>query len=201
MNLKKVRVKQHGITDCGAACLASIAKYHGRTLTINRIREIIGTNQQGTTLLGLKQGADTIGFNARSVKANPEILKQIDRAPLPAVIHWQGYHWVVLYGKQGDKYIIADPAIGIRFLSEKELTEAWEDWVCLLVEPDPKRFFSEADEKVSNISRLLRRVWYYRQIIFQVFLLNIVLGLLSIASPFLVQILTDDVLVLSLIHI
>lgn len=186
---------QQSEEDCGAACLASIAKYHGRTLTINRIREIIGTNQQGTTLLGLKQGADTIGFNARSVKANPEILKQIDRAPLPAVIHWQGYHWVVLYGKQGDKYIIADPAIGIRFLSEKELTEAWEDWVCLLVEPDPKRFFSEADEKVSNISRLLRRVWYYRQIIFQVFLLNIVLGLLSIASPFLVQILTDDVLV------
>ena len=188
-------ILQQSEEDCGAACLASIAKYHGRTLRINRIRETIGTNQKGTTLLGLKQGADTIGFNARSVKANPEILKQIDRAPLPAIIHWQGYHWVVLYGKQGDKYVIADPAIGIRFLSEKELAEAWEDLVCLLVEPDPKRFFSEADEKVSNMSRLLRRVWYYRQIIFQVFLLNIVLGLLSIASPFLVQILTDDVLI------
>ncbi|MGD1805192.1 peptidase domain-containing ABC transporter [Dapis sp. BLCC M126] len=188
-------ILQQSEEDCGAACLASIAKYHGRTLTINRIRETIGTNQQGTTLLGLKQGADTIGFNARSVKANPGILNQIDRAPLPVIIHWQGYHWVVLYGKQGDKYIIADPAIGIRFLSEKELAEAWEDWVCLLVEPDAKRFFSEADEKVSSISRLVRRVWYYRQIIVQVFLLNIVLGLLSIASPFLVQILTDDVLV------
>ncbi len=188
-------VLQQSEEDCGAACLASIAKYHGRNLTINRIRETIGTNQQGTTLLGLKQGADTIGFNARSVKANPGILDKIDQAPLPAIIHWQGYHWVVLYGKQGDKYVIADPAIGIRFLSEKELAEGWEDWVCLLVEPDPKRFFSEADEKVSSISRLVRRVWYYRQIIVQVFLLNIVLGLLSIASPFLVQILTDDVLV------
>lgn len=188
-------ILQQSEEDCGAACLASIAKYHGRNLTINRIRETIGTNQQGTTLLGLKQGADTIGFNARSVKANSGILDQIDRAPLPAIIHWQGYHWVVLYGKQGDKYVIADPALGIRFLSKKELAEAWGDWVCLLVEPDPKRFFSEADEKVSNISKLVRRVWYYRQIIIQVFLLNIVLGLLSIASPFLVQILTDDVLV------
>ena len=188
-------ILQQSEEDCGAACLASIAKYHGRNLTINRIRETIGTNQQGTTLLGLKQGADTIGFNARSVKANPGILNKIEQAPLPAIIHWQGYHWVVLYGKQGDKYVIADPAIGVRFLSEKELAEAWEDWVCLLVEPDAKRFFSEADEKVSSISRLLRRVWYYRQIIVQVFLLNIVLGLLSIASPFLVQILTDDVLV------
>ncbi|NES64353.1 MAG: peptidase domain-containing ABC transporter [Okeania sp. SIO2D1] len=188
-------ILQQSEEDCGAACLASIAKYHGRNLTINRIRETIGTNQQGTTLLGLKQGADTIGFNARSVKANPGILDQIESAPLPAIIHWQGYHWVVLYGKQGDKYIIADPALGVRFLSKKELAEAWGDWVCLLVEPDPKRFFSEADEKVSNISRWLRRVWYYRQIIIQVFLLNIVLGLLSIASPFLVQILTDDVLV------
>ncbi|MGB3508617.1 MAG: peptidase domain-containing ABC transporter [Microcoleaceae cyanobacterium] len=188
-------ILQQSEEDCGAACLASIAKYHGRNLTINRLRESIGTNQQGTTLLGLKQGADTIGFNARSVKANPGILDQIDSAPLPAIIHWQGYHWVVLYGKQGDKYVIADPALGIRFLSKKELAEAWGDWVCLLIEPDAKRFFSETDEKVSNISRLLRRVWYYRQIIIQVFILNIVLGLLSIASPFLVQILTDDVLI------
>ncbi|MEB3343201.1 peptidase domain-containing ABC transporter [Okeania sp.] len=188
-------ILQQSEEDCGAACLASIAKYYGRNLTINRIRETIGTNQKGTTLLGLKQGADSIGFNARSVKANPGILNKIDQAPLPAIIHWQGYHWVVLYGRQGDKYVIADPGIGVRFLSAKELAEAWQDWVCLLVEPDAKRFFSEADEKVSNISRLLRRVWYYRQIIIQVFLLNIVLGLLSIASPFLVQILTDDVLV------
>ncbi|MDJ0555361.1 MAG: peptidase domain-containing ABC transporter [Microcoleaceae cyanobacterium MO_207.B10] len=188
-------ILQQSEEDCGAACLATIAKYHGRNLTINRLRETIGTNQQGTTLLGLKQGADTIGFNARSVKANPGILDQIERAPLPAIIHWQGYHWVVLYGKQSDKYVIADPAIGIRFLSKKEIAESWGDWVCLLVEPDPKRFFSETDEKVSSISRWLRRVWYYRQIIIQAFILNIVLGLLSIASPFLVQILTDDVLV------
>jgi ATP-binding cassette subfamily C protein len=188
-------VSQQSEEDCGAACLASIAKYYGKNLTINRLREAAGTRQQGTTLLGLKQGAEIIGFNARSVRASAEILEQLDRAPLPAIIHWQGYHWVVLYGKKGNKYVIADPAIGIRYLSKKELAEGWEDWVCLLLEPDPKRFFTGTEEPGSNLGQWLRQIWKYRSVLSLVFLLNIVLGLLSIASPFLIQILTDDVLV------
>lgn len=188
-------VSQQNEEDCGAACLASIAKYYGKTLTINRLREAAGTRQQGTTLLGLKKGAEIIGFNARSVRANAGILEQLDRAPLPAIIHWQGYHWVVLYGKKGNKYVIADPAFGIRSLSKKELAEGWEDWVCLLLEPDPKRFFSQTEEGGSSLGQWLGQIWKYRQILSLVFLLNIVLGLLSIASPFLIQILTDDVLV------
>lgn len=188
-------VPQQNEEDCGAACLASIAKYYGKTFTINRLREAVGTRQQGTTLLGLKQGAEIIGFNARSVQATPEILDQLERAPLPAIIHWQGYHWVVLYGKKNNKYVIADPAIGIRYLSKKDLAAGWQDWVCLLLEPDSKRFFAETEESSTNWGQWLRQIWKYRQILSLVFLLNIVLGLLSIASPFLIQILTDDVLV------
>ncbi|MDF0552525.1 peptidase domain-containing ABC transporter [Kamptonema sp. UHCC 0994] len=190
-------VLQQSEEDCGAACLASIAKYYGIIFPISRLREAVGTGQQGTTLLGLKQGAETIGFNARSVRAAPTILDQLDGAPLPAIIHWYGTHWIVLYGKQRKKYAIADPAVGIRYISKEELIEGWTDWVCLLLEPDSSRFFvhNYDQQSVSSLQRWLRRTWTYRKILIEALLLNIVLGLLSIASPFLIQILTDDVLV------
>ena len=118
-------VLQASEEDCGAACLASICKYYGRFLTINKSREAVGTGQLGTTLLGLKRGSDSLGFNSRAVKAAPQILDTITEIPLPAIIHWRGHHWVILYGTRGKKYVIADPAVGIRYIERQELLAAW----------------------------------------------------------------------------
>ena len=188
-------VKQHSEEDCGAACLAAIAKYYGQTFTISHIREAVGTGQFGTTLLGLKRGAEILGFKANPVKTSPEILDKINEAPLPAIIHWQGNNWVILYGKKGKKFLIADPAVGMRYLSKEDIKAAWTDWLLLLVEPDPLRFFAQKQDKEGGFWRFFRRVWIYRGILFQALPLNLVLGLLSLTSPFLLQILTDDVLV------
>jgi ATP-binding cassette, subfamily C, bacterial len=188
-------VKQHSEEDCGAACLAAIAKYHGQTFTISHIREAVGTGQFGTTLLGLKRGAEILGFKANPVKTSPEILDKINEAPLPAIIHWKGNHWVILYGKKGKKFLIADPAVGMRYLSKQDIEAAWTDWLLLLLEPDPLRFFAQKQDNVGGFWRFFRRVWIYRGILFQALPLNLVLGLLSLTSPFLLQILTDDVLV------
>ncbi|MEH1766830.1 MAG: peptidase domain-containing ABC transporter [Nostoc sp.] len=188
-------VTQHSEEDCGAACLASIAKHYRRNFTLNRIREAVGTGQLGTTLLGLRRGAEALGFNARSVRASNEILDQMNQAPLPAIIHWKGYHWVVLYGQKGKKYIVADPAVNIRYVSKKELMEGWSDKVMLLLEPDSVRFYAQPDDKIDDFGRFVRRVLPYRGILFEAFLCALVLGLISLTSPFLIQILTDDVLV------
>ncbi|MDZ7967241.1 MAG: peptidase domain-containing ABC transporter [Nostoc sp. DedSLP03] len=188
-------VTQHSEEDCGAACLASIAKHYQRNFTLNHIREAVGTGQLGTTLLGLRRGAEALGFNARSVRASNEILDKMNQAPLPAIIHWRGYHWVVLYGQKGKKYIVADPAANIRYVSKKELTEAWSDKVMLLLEPDSVRFYAQPDDKIDGFGRFVRRVLPYGKILFEAFLCALIIGLLSLASPILLQILTDDVLV------
>ena len=189
-------VKQHSEEDCGAASLASIAKHYGRVFTISSIREKVGTGQQGTTLLGLKQGAQLLGFNGRAVKAPLEAIDD-STIPLPAIIHWKGYHWVVLYGKKGKKYVVADPGVGVRYLDKTSLAKAWTDRVILLLEPDSVRFFNQPDEKdkIGGFNRFLKRIKPYRSILAQTLLLNSFLGLLALASPFLMQILTDDVLV------
>jgi ATP-binding cassette, subfamily C, bacterial len=188
-------VLQHSEEDCGAACLATISKHYGRNFGINRMREAIGTGQLGTTLLGLRRGAESLGFYSRSVKADPEILPKIGQLPLPAVIHWGGNHWVVLHGQKRQKYIIADPAVGIRYLSKEELMTGWRDGVMLLQEPDASRFYAQADDPTDGISQWLRRLWIFRYLIGEAFLCAVVIGLLSLASPFLLQILTDDVLI------
>ncbi len=188
-------VRQHSEEDCGAACLASISKYYGRNFTLNHIREAVGTGQFGTTLLGLKRGAETLGFNARPVKTSPELLTRIKEAPLPAIIHWRGNHWVVLYGKKGNKCVVADPAVGIRYVSKQDLAENWTDWLMLLLQPDPIRFSAQEDDQIGGFWRFFKRVWTFRAILAQALPLNLILGLLSLASPFLLQILTDDVLV------
>jgi ATP-binding cassette subfamily B protein/ATP-binding cassette subfamily C protein len=115
---------------------------------------------------------------------------------LPAIIHWKGYHWIVLYGKKGKKYVVADPAIGLRYLTKQELTDSWNG-IMLLLEPDAERFFKQEEDgkSSSGIGRFLKRVWSYSGLISEALLINIVLGLLSLANPFLIQILTDDVLV------
>lgn len=193
--MKYQTILQHSEEDCGAACLATIAKHYGRTFTLNRIREAVGTGQLGTTLLGLRRGAEALGLNGRGVRASPELLDHINEAPLPAIIHWKGYHWVVLYGKKGPKYVIADPGVGIRYLSKKELLAGWQNGMMLLLEPDSVRFFDQIDDEVGGFGRFFKPVWTYRNLLTEAFLINLVLGVLSLTSPFLIQILTDDVLV------
>lgn len=193
--MKYAHILQHSEEDCGAACLGAIAKHYGRNFTLCRIREAVGTGQFGTTLLGLKRGAETLGFKASTVKTSPELLNHIDKAPLPAIIHWQGNHWVVLYGKKGKKCVISDPAVGIRYLSPKDLVAGWTDWLMLLLEPDPELFYQGEDDNIAGFWRFFRRIWNFRSILAQALPLNLLLGILSLASPFLLQILTDDVLV------
>ncbi|MEG3845781.1 peptidase domain-containing ABC transporter [Microcoleus sp. herbarium19] len=188
-------VLQHSEEDCGAACLATVAKSCGRTLAINRVREAVGTGQLGTTLLGLRRGAEALGFNARSVKATPELIDRLNEAPLPAIVHWKGVHWVVLYGIKGKKYVVADPGAGLRYLTREALTESWNNGVMLLLVPDDNRFWAQPNDRAGGFGRFLRRVWHYRGLVAEVLPLNMAIGLLSLAFPLLIQVLTDDVLV------
>lgn len=193
--MKYHNVLQQSEEDCAAACLASVAKHYGRIFSNSRIREAVGTGQLGTTLLGLWRGAEVLGFNARAGQAPPELIDDIDELPLPAIIHWKGYHYVVLYGKKGRKYVVADPSVGIRYLDRQELEEGWTRGTMLLLEPDPVEFFAQENDKAGSLQRFLAPIWNYRSILSQAILINLFVGLLSLALPFLVQILTDDVLV------
>lgn len=188
-------VLQHSEEDCGAACLATVAKYYGRTFTLSHTRKAVGTGSRGTTLLGLRRGAEVLGFNARQVKATPELIDHLDQAPLPAIIHWKGHHWVVLYGREKGRFVIADPAVGLRRLKRNELVISWANGVMLLLEPNEEKFYEQPNDKIESFGRFLKRAWPYRFTLLEAISLNVVIGLLGLTIPIMMQILTDDVLV------
>jgi len=163
-----------------------------------RLRQAIGTGSGGTTLLGLRRGAEQVGFHARAVRADGRLLDQIEAIPLPAICHWRGQHWVVLHGRRRQRWLVADPAVGLRELSRDEFGEGWSNGVLLLLEPDPVRLAAEAngeDQPVQPLLALLQRLRPQRDLLLQVLLINAVIGLLALSLPLLMQLLTDDVLV------
>jgi ATP-binding cassette subfamily C protein len=188
-------VLQHNQEDCGAACIATIARHYGRIFTINHVREVVGTGQIGTTLLGLMRGAETLGFVARAAKAEFGILADLDVLPLPTILHWQGNHYVVLYGQQQGKYVIADPSIGLLYLTKTELQRGWNGGSILLLEPEPDVFYQQTNDSQPGWERFWQPIWRHRSTLSQAVILNLVIGVIALALPFVIQILTDDVLV------
>ena len=188
-------ILQQSQEDCGAACLATVAKYYGRSFSITRMRTIVGTGQLGTTLLGLRRGAEALGFKAQAVKATDEILDQLNQVPLPVIIHWCGRHWVVLYGQRRRRYIVADPTIGIQYLTRDELVLNWTNRVMLLLEIDKTRFYSHEEDHSEGLRSFSQWFWPYRGVLSQALLINLTIGLLTLTIPLLIQVLTDDILI------
>ena len=189
-------VRQFNEEDCGAACIATVCEHYGRRLSLGRVRESVGTMATGTTLLGLKRGAEQLGLQARAARAENSLIDHLDDLPLPMVCHWNGNHWVVLHGLKGDQIVIADPAIGIRELTRESFLQHWQNGVVLLLEPDPARF-SQEEEPTTNrgLWALTEFIRPFKGLLLQVLMLNIVIGTLALSMPILMQILTDDVLV------
>jgi len=108
-----VKIKQRDITDCGAACLASVAAHYKFRLPVSRIRQMAGTDKKGTNVLGLLKASEKMGFTAKGVKGGPDALPKI---PLPAIAHVVVkevlHHYVVIYKVKNEMVEYMDPADG-----------------------------------------------------------------------------------------
>lgn len=137
--IEKSFVRQHDMTDCGAACLLSLVKYYGGDSSILHLREISGTSNTGTTLLGLYQAAQTMGFDAQGAEANgiPDLIEHGKPCVLAVITDKVLSHYVVCYGHENGKFVISDPAKGVKEMTEEELSTIWTK-KCLLLEPNER---------------------------------------------------------------
>lgn len=159
-NRHHIKIKQHDITDCGAACLVSVAAWYGLRLPIARIRQIASTDKKGTNLLGLVEAAGALGFSAKAVKAldanGEKLTAPLKKIPKPAVahviVHEKLLHYVVLYKANGKEVLVMDPADGkMHRYSYQEFTKVWTGVLLLLA---PLENFTPENQKVSVITRL-----------------------------------------------
>lgn len=141
MNLKHIE-KTHTLqldqSDCGVACLLSIIKLYGGNQSIETLRELSGTTKQGTTLLGLYQVANQLGFTAEGCEADTNaLIEHKQPVILHIVVEKQLQHYVVCYEYDTNKgFLIGDPAKGVYYVSANELDEIWVSKSCLTLEPN-----------------------------------------------------------------
>jgi ATP-binding cassette subfamily B protein len=121
-------VRQIDQMDCGAACIAMICKSFGHDVSITAIREAVGTGTEGTTLRGLTTGGEQLGLKMRAIKSSADRLEAL---PLPAIVHWEGNHWIVVYDIDGDRVWVADPGRALRKVERSELAERWSGYAAV----------------------------------------------------------------------
>ncbi len=175
--------------DCGAACLAMILRYYGKFVSINRLRDMANVTRDGATLHSVAGAAENLGFHSRGVKAGYEALLKVD---LPAIAHWEGYHYIVLYEATPGGVIVADPARGLRKMSREQFEKGWSGYL-LLLEPTPR--LSLVEESKTTFGRFLPMLKPYRMLLAEIFLASLVIQLFGLASPIFTQVIVDKALV------
>ncbi|MDR6403266.1 MULTISPECIES: peptidase domain-containing ABC transporter [Chryseobacterium] len=191
---KNILIKQHDIKDCGAACLASVAIHYGLKMPIAKIRQICHTDTRGTNVLGLIQGLEQMGFNAKGVKGGVDALPEL---PLPAIAHiivnGQMHHYVVIYKVVKDKITVMDPARGK--LEEYKTEDFSKVWTGVLILLEPNEYFEQRDEKTSLYKRFWNLVQPHKSILIQALLGALVYTILGLSTSIYIEKITDYVLI------
>ena len=191
-----IKVKQRDITDCGAACLASVASYYKLEMPVARIRQIAGTDTKGTNVLGMVKAAEKLGFSAKGVKGNQDSLSKI---PLPTIAHiivernkMQLHHYVVIYKVNDKQLTYMDPGDGeMHTFIMEEFMKQWTGVLILLM---PNDDFVEKNEKVSNFKRFVFLLAPHKSVLTQSLTGAILYTVLGLSTSIYIQKITDNVL-------
>ena len=210
--------RQPNNMDCGPTCLRMVAKYYGKNISLDYLRQKAQYGKEGVSLLGLSEAAESIGFKTVGAKLTYRQLSE--DAPLPAILHWGQNHFVVVHkksfpsgnsfliGKRKETIEIADPASGIISLSRKDFLTHWasvqengeDKGVALLLEPTPAFKPLETEEpdgqqiekkQVIGWSMLLGYLKANRQYLVQIVLGLLIASFLQLVFPYLTQSIVD----------
>lgn len=182
-------ILQTEMAECGLACLAMVASYHGHEIDLNTLRRQYPISLRGTTLHTLMQTADKMEFACRPLRLE---LEELDQLRTPTILHWDMNHFVVLKSVSKKYVVIHDPAQGVRKLSFAEVSKHFTG-VALELTPTPK--FQPKDEvRKIPLSMFWQRMVGLKRAMVQVFLLSVALQIFSLISPQYMQFVVDDVL-------
>jgi ATP-binding cassette, subfamily B, bacterial CvaB/MchF/RaxB len=181
-------VIQTEAAECGIACLAMIAGYHGHRLDLGTLRRRHPVSIKGVTLKSLIKVAKDLHFSCRALRLDLEDLSQIQ---LPAILHWDMDHFVVLKKVARSHLVLHDPAYGAKRIS---ISEAGKHLTGVALELFPVEGFSRRDDRATlKFSSLLPHIRGSSAALLQVFALSLILELFVLASPFYLQFVIDEV--------
>ena len=191
-------VEQAEEMDCGAACLAMICKHYSIPMTLGKLRELANVTTQGATLESLARAGESLGFITRGVQCTFESLLGFE---LPFIVHWEGYHYVIVYGISKRQVWVADPAVGFKKMSVEEFERGWSG-TCLMFTPGHNMV--ELSVSRSPWVRFAGYLKPYKKILLHLFMATFVIQVLGIVPPLIIQNILDGVIVhqsLNLLHL
>lgn len=185
--------------DCGPTCLKIIARHYKKTIAVQQLRVISETTREGSSLLGLSEASESLGFRSLGVKLT---LKSLSEAPLPCILHWNKNHYVVLYKIKKEVFYISDPAHGLLKYNKEEFLRYWignnatgdtQEGIALLLEPTAKFYDSdfEQGQPEFGFKFLSRYIFKYKAFLWQLVIGLIASSLLQLIFPFLTQSVVD----------
>ena len=200
---KTTKIKQHDITDCGAACLASVAAHFDLQFPIARIRQYAFTDKKGTNLLGMIEAAGKLGFKAKGVKGSSDCLSEI---PKPAIAHVvvneKLQHFVVIYKVTKNEVVIMDPADG-KF--HKKTFETFnKEWSGILILIQPDDSFKKGNMKTGTLKSFIDLILPHKNLMMQALSGAVLYSILGLSTSVFVGKITDHVLVnrnINLLHL
>lgn len=183
-------ILQSETAECGLACLAMVAAAHGNREGLISMRQRFGVGARGCTLNQLIAIATDLGMTSRALRCEIDDLHQLQ---LPAILHWDFTHFVVLRSLRRSRAVLHDPAVGVVEVSLEALGNHFTG-ICLELGPG-ESFEPRARKTVPPLSTLFSGVQALLPFLGQIMLLSLLLQVVALAMPFYVQLVVDDVLV------
>ncbi|WP_143288252.1 peptidase domain-containing ABC transporter, partial [Calothrix rhizosoleniae] len=180
---------QHSASDCGAACLVMISGFWGKRFSVNRLRDMTNASRSGASLRALASAAEGLGFATRPVKAT---LEKFAEQSLPAIAHWEGNHFIVVYEINKKRVIVGDPALGQRQLTRKEFAAGWTGYALLL---QPTSLIKDAQEESVGLWKFFELIKPHSKVLLEIFIASVIMQLFGLVTPVFTQLLLDRVLV------
>ena len=198
--------------DCGPSALRMVAKYYGKTYSLQYLREKCYIDREGVSLKGISEAAENIGFRTLAVKipfSDKKDKPSLTEAPLPTIVHWNQNHFVVVYKINRHNVWIADPADGKYKLKVEDFKKSWisdkDMGIALLLEPGLKFHETEDNDNQLNTISFLKSYLIPHKKLFLQLIVGLLLGsVFSLIFPFLTQSLVDigiDTRNLNFIHL
>src|ERR1700736_748324 len=182
-------IQQIDEMDCGAASLGMICRHYGRKVSLARIRQLCHTATDGTSLKALCRAATELGLAARALKVS---LRNLPNLPLPAIVHWEGNHWMVLYDVDEQFVRVADPALGLVKIPRREFESKWTGYAALF---DYTVAFENAPVSRPTLAWILPFMAKFKILLLQVVGLAVGVSFLSLLFPVFTQMVVDRVIV------
>jgi len=205
--------KQLDAMDCGPTTLRMVAKYYGKSYSLQFLREKCYIDREGVSLKGISEASENIGFRTLAVKipfSDKKGEPSLQEAPLPTIVHWNQNHFVVVY-RVNRKYVwIADPADGKYKLKHKDFKKSWlsdnNTGIALLLEPGLLFYKTDkGEDKPLSATNFLKNYLIPHKKLFIQLIIGLLLGsVFSLIFPFLTQSLVDigiDTRNLNFIHL